>query len=104
MWNCTPGTEAEERVRGVGSYLDVLGRLQQELKPRNYLEIGVRHGRSLSLAHGPATGVDPAPEIQIALPNSTRIVAKTSDEFFEGDPHPVSDLAFIDGMHWFEFD
>ena len=59
-WDGLPGTEAEERVAGKVSYLIVLDRLHRELNPSHYLEIGIRHGRSLALARGRATGVDPA--------------------------------------------
>ncbi|HLY90490.1 MAG TPA: class I SAM-dependent methyltransferase [Acetobacteraceae bacterium] len=101
-----PGTEQEERVQGQVDYLQVLGDLHGSLSPRCYLEIGVRHGRSLALARGPAIGVDPQPALQVELPATTRVFAQASDDFFAstaGDslPAPV-DLAFIDGLHLFE--
>jgi len=73
-----------------------------------YLEIGVRHGHSLELARGPAIGVDPAPDIQVTpLKPTTRVVAMSSDDFFEamsGHALPLApDLVFIDGMHLFEY-
>jgi hypothetical protein len=54
-------------------------------------------------------GVDPAPKINVPLPDSVKIFPKTSDDFFA--THDVKkelsgkeiDLAFIDGMHHFEF-
>jgi hypothetical protein len=68
------------------------------------LEIGVRHGVSLALARGPATGVDPEPAIDHNLPPTTRVVPLTSDEFFAELPSGVTpDLCFIDGMHIFEY-
>lgn len=103
-WDGTPGTPEEERYAGSVNYLDVLARLQRELAPRHYLEIGVRHGASLALAQGRATGVDPAPALRVALPAAATIVEKTSDAFFAEDAASVSpDFAFIDGMHLAEY-
>ena len=93
------------------NYLEVLGRIQAHVRPRSYVEIGVARGESIRLVD-PATraiGVDPEPNIQFELPPNVAIVAETSDEFFA--KHDVStelgnvpiDLAFIDGMHQFEF-
>lgn len=99
------GADAE-RTAGRRSYLEVLERIHDELRPETYLEIGVRHGRSLVLARGAAIGIDPEPEIEVDLPPSTGLFRCTSDTFFdeqvEALPVPV-DLAFIDGMHLFEF-
>ncbi|HET6376878.1 MAG TPA: methyltransferase domain-containing protein [Methylocella sp.] len=103
-FNSTP---EEEVVRGQRRYLDVLADIHRELEPALYIEIGVHQGRSLALAQCPAIGVDPFPEVTIALPADTSVVALRSDDFFSG-PHkhwltqPPS-LAFIDGMHHFEF-
>lgn len=103
-WTGAPGTAEEEAERGAVPYIDVLARLHQALQPSHYLEIGVRHGRSLALATGKATGVDPAPEITVKLPPSASVVAKESDAFFdEGLLSAPADLAFIDGLHLFEF-
>lgn len=104
VWDGAPGADEEERTTGVVSYLAVLERLHQALRPAHYLEIGVRHGASLSLAVGPATGVDPAPAINRPLPPTARVVALTSDEFF-GAPRREQppDFCFIDGMHLFEY-
>jgi tetratricopeptide (TPR) repeat protein len=93
-------------------YREILRRLHERLRPRTYLEIGVEHGNTLALAvHSqPAVGIDP---VQLAptraLPPGTRLFHTTSDEFFLhqhredvfGDR--TVDLAFIDGMHWFEY-
>jgi SAM-dependent methyltransferase len=103
-WNGALGTEEEEAVGGGVSYLQVLDRLHRELAPAHYLEIGVRHGASLALARGPATGVDPAPALDRELPSTTEVFALTSDDFFAqhlGETAP--DLCFIDGMHLFEY-
>jgi hypothetical protein len=89
-------------------YTSVLDQLHQRLLPRHYLEIGVQHGRTLALALPctAAVGIDPAPSIEAAIGDAT-VVAATSDEFF-ARPDCASlleplDLAFIDGMHWYEF-
>jgi hypothetical protein len=92
-------------------YFRVLERIHAHLAPRTYLEIGVAQGESIRLA-GPDTraiGVDPDPDIAFPLGPNVRIVAQASDEFFarrdvraELGGLPV-DLAFIDGMHRFEF-
>ncbi len=104
LWNGLPGTEAEEHVAGKVSYLTVLDRLHQDLRPSHYLEIGIRLGRSLALARGRATGVDPEPAIDCTLPSTTEIVALTSDAFFASAPPDLApDFCFIDGMHLFEY-
>ncbi len=91
--------------------MDVLDLVHRTCHPRTYLEIGVRHGDATSLAL-PGTkvvGVDPAPSLKHPLPRHTRIERRTSDDFFDNggaiaafQSEPI-DLAFIDGMHLFEF-
>ena len=98
----------EEVVAGKWEYLEVLQLAHEILAPRLYLEIGVRRGRSLALSVGTSIGVDPAAEIGYPLPDSTRLFATTSDAFFEFDAPTAMgqqplDLAFIDGMHLFEY-
>ena len=103
-WRDTPGSAEEEAIRGEAHYLGVLGRLQAELSPAHYLEIGVRAGHSLALARGPATGIDPAPAVDVPLPRTTELVRATSDAYFAAGTSTVHpDLAFIDGMHLVEF-
>ena len=92
-------------------YFRVLARIHEHLRPRTYVEIGVAGGDSIRRV-GPQTralGVDPQPEIDFALAPNVKIFAQTSDDFFaQNDVRaelgglPV-DLAFIDGMHQFEF-
>jgi predicted O-methyltransferase YrrM len=101
------GAPEEETIRGTRAYRDILAQLHEALEPSCYLEIGVRHGHSLALANCPAIGVDPKPELAVALPSAAQIVVSTSDDFFAG-PHEQMltrrpDLVFIDGMHLFEF-
>lgn len=90
------------------NYLDALRLTHSILAPRNYLEIGCRHGASLFLADCPAIGVDPAFELRRQPRPGVRLFEMTSDAFFEGnDPRLVFgapvDLAFIDGMHLAEY-
>lgn len=92
-------------------YYSLLERIHEHLRPRTYVEIGVRHGQSMTVA-GPETrsiGIDPAAEILFPLGPGARIFAMTSDEFFarhdlgaELGGLPV-DLAFIDGLHLFDY-
>jgi hypothetical protein len=88
---------------------DVLEELHRAYRPRTYLEIGVNRGRSLSLSRTKTIAVDPAFKIKAELACDLELVKATSDEFFaraeafshfDGDP---VDLAFIDGLHAFEF-
>jgi Methyltransferase domain len=91
-------------------YLELLGRIHRHLRPRTYLEIGVKAGRSLAraLPETEAIAIDPV-EIGPAepIPCSVRRFEMTSDDFFECyDLHDLLgplDVAFIDGMHLFEF-
>lgn len=92
-------------------YLEVLRRIHEHLRPQTYLEIGVEVGRSLTLAlpETRAIGIDPRPEIAMPLGPLTTVYEMTSDEFFARHDAreklgglPI-ELAFIDGMHRFEF-
>ena len=103
-----PGSPEEEAVQGSTPYLQVLEQLHEVLKPSLYLEIGVRHGRSLVLASGNAIGVDPAPQVaEGLLPATTRLIELASDDFFRdvaaAEMPDAPDLVFIDGMHLFEY-
>jgi hypothetical protein len=91
-------------------YLTVLGWIHSILRPRAYVEIGVRNGDSLRAALPGTTciGIDPAPALQADFPASPMIFEMTSDQFFETvdvssilNMRPIS-LAFIDGLHLFE--
>jgi hypothetical protein len=91
-------------------YLRVLARVHQDLRPATYLEIGVARGDSLALAmpQTRAIGIDPAPRLKVAPGPNQQVFAETSDEFFSrrdaraelGGPLR---MAFIDGMHHFDF-
>ncbi|CAN5141253.1 class I SAM-dependent methyltransferase [soil metagenome] len=109
---------------------EFLQRLHTAGRPRNYLEIGVSDGSSLALSRVPSIAVDPEYRITAPLHCDVQMVRKTSDEFFRRrDPivhlrsgrNPIRnmrrgrpllarflggttvDLAFIDGMHLFEY-
>jgi hypothetical protein len=93
-------------------YRDVLRAVHRALAPRTYLEIGVETGGTLALATTAthAVGVDPADyPLEHALPPGARVVRETSDAFFERHTRDALfggravDLAFIDGMHLFEY-
>jgi hypothetical protein len=92
-------------------YFAVLGRIHQYLKPRTYLEIGVSRGRSLErvLPETAVIGIDPEPKLAKPLGNNQKLFTATSDDFFaQHDPRAefggrLVDMAFIDGMHRFEF-
>ena len=92
-------------------YYELLGRVHEALRPRTYVEIGVHNGQSLAAALPGtlAVGIDPEADVTFPLQCEAKLFAQTSDEFFAqhdlraelGGRHV--DLAFIDGMHLFEF-
>ena len=109
---------------------EFLRELHRVAVPRNYLEIGVNDGRSLALSRVRSIAVDPAFKITVPIRCDLDLVKATSDDFF-AQPDPVAhfraspdqlegqdgarrpsdddpgraciDLAFVDGMHLFEF-
>ncbi|HEY1741043.1 MAG TPA: class I SAM-dependent methyltransferase [Acidimicrobiia bacterium] len=101
--------DVSERLHG--HYFDLIRRLHVALRPRTYLEVGVHTGKSLELV-GPETqiiGIDPTPAVRTRINDNAQLFFETSDEFFAS--HDVADLlggqpidmAFIDGMHLFEY-
>lgn len=92
-------------------YLRLLPSIHAQLQPRTYIEIGVSTGRSIALVRPEtrAIGIDPEPQISVPLGERTTIHACTSDEYFSSSLVKFElgglplDLAFIDGMHHFEF-
>ncbi|HKA67969.1 MAG TPA: class I SAM-dependent methyltransferase [Actinomycetes bacterium] len=90
-------------------YLTFLQAVHGLLEPARYLEIGVQHGHSLSLARCRAVGIDPAFAIDAEIDCDVALFRTTSDEYFSrADPLAPTggkpfDLAFIDGLHLFEF-
>ena len=103
------GSKEENALWGDLSKHALLAWLHRWLQPALYLELGVDQGVSLACASGPAIGVDPRPELKLTaeLPPAARIVASSSDAFFATQAkallQPAPELAFIDGMHLFEF-
>jgi len=106
------GALASVRLPGP-PYRDVLRRLHELLRPRTYLEIGVETGATLGFAKAAerVIGIDPdASKLRRELvPPNARVFHETSDDFFARQTRAQAlgahhvDLAFIDGMHWFEF-
>jgi len=92
-------------------YFDCLSRLHTALEPARYLEIGVWRGESLARAHAASIGVDPHFLIDrdiTGVKPACHLFQCGSDEFFAShDPLTILggpiDLAFLDGMHRFEF-
>ncbi|GAA2752788.1 class I SAM-dependent methyltransferase [Amnibacterium kyonggiense] len=90
-------------------YYAFLAELHRRLAPRAYLEIGVRDGGSLAQSHCRSVAIDPAFAITAELDADVALFRTTSDEYF-ARPEPLAptggrpfDLAFIDGLHLFEF-
>ncbi len=104
-----PGSGEDPHYDRRVDYLELLRRLHSVLEPRRYLEIGVRWGQSLGVSRCPSIGIDPAFSINAELHTDVHLFRTTSDEYFarEAPLAPVGgepfDLAFIDGMHLFEF-
>ena len=102
----SPASKTEETTSGTKNYLSFFKDLHKKISPSNYLEIGIRHGRSLAQAECPSIGIDPSPEIKVELKNTT-IYPNSSDYFFERLAPTIlkndRDIMFIDGMHLFEY-
>lgn len=83
--------------------------LHAAYRPRTYLEIGVNDGRGLARSSTRTIGVDPAFKVTAELACDLQLAKATSDDFFDRPdpigwfPERVIDLAFIDGLHIFEF-
>jgi hypothetical protein len=92
------------------SYRQALDFVHSRLLPRTYVETGVSQGGSMALVlpGTRAVGIDPEPKVNRPIPLSASIYPMPSDDFFER--HDLSrllkgpvDVAFIDGMHLFEY-
>jgi predicted O-methyltransferase YrrM len=90
-------------------YLAFLNQVHAKLRPETYLEIGVRNGTSLALSKARTVGIDPAYHLTAEISCDLRLFRTSSDEYFSrADPLAPTDgrpfdLAFIDGLHIFEF-
>jgi hypothetical protein len=90
-------------------YLTFLTAVHDLVEPERYLEIGVQFGKSLALSRCRSVGIDPGYSITAEVDCEVSLFRTTSDEYFSR-PDPLEptggepfDLAFIDGMHLFEF-
>lgn len=89
----------------------LLSYLHQKINPQIYLEIGVNHGNSIVQAQKEtnAIGIDPFDSLLYKLPKNIKMYFETSDAFFKRKNvseilnNKKIDLAFIDGMHLFEY-
>ena len=92
-------------------YIEVLRRWHAALSPATYFEIGLNRGESLALANGKVIGIDPnLADLSNVFPGKTacHLFQMTSDRFFrDHDPRAILgaevDMAFLDGLHLFEF-
>ncbi|MDD9726762.1 class I SAM-dependent methyltransferase [Roseovarius sp. SK2] len=97
------------RARG-RHYLDVLEVLHLTRAPEWYLEIGAGRGHSLERCPGKAIAVDPTFRLGGDVTGdkpALHLIQKTSGDFFASgqarELAPRIDMAFIDGMHLFEY-
>lgn len=103
------GSPEENKVWGDCHKHELLSFFHQQLQPEFYFEIGVDEGRSLARAQCKALGVDARPTLNLAvqLPETAQIVGISSDAFYQQLASSYltqsPELAFIDGMHLFEF-
>lgn len=93
-------------------YVDCLSKLHAALEPARYLEIGVWKGKSLARARAASIAVDPnfqQPEFDVlsGKPECHFFQCESDGFFARHDPVAILggpvDLAFLDGMHRFEF-
>lgn len=93
------------------SYFEVLSWFHKNLNPKTYFEIGTLTGSTLRNVECASIAVDPQFQISAPVIGAKPVLhfyQKTSDDFFH-DYDPVEifsreiDLAFLDGMHWYEF-
>lgn len=103
------GEDCFARVGGI-NYVEVLTEIHRNLRPSTYLEIGVFAGNTLRLSQCPTIGVDPEFRIGGSPANcpALHLFQKPSDAFFKDhDPTAILgapiDLAFLNGMHRFEY-
>ena len=92
-----------------GCAIAFLDQVHAKLRPETYLEIGIRNGTSLALSRARSVAIDPAFHITAEISCDVRLFRTSSDEYFNrADPLAPTDgrpfdLAFIDGLHLFEF-
>lgn len=92
-------------------YAQVLQHFHRTLRPKTYIEIGTDVGVTLKLAECASIAVDPKFRIEQDVMSgkpACHLMQMASDQFFlEHDPIRLLgreiDLAFLDGLHLFEF-
>lgn len=92
------------------NYIDFLGDMHRALTPEWYLEVGTQTGRSLALAEANSVAIDPEFRVKqdvIKAKGQLVLMQQTSDAFFAsgflGQTGLTFDLAFLDGMHLYEY-
>ncbi len=106
-----PAAAASRKTLGATTYRDFIAELLRKKGARNYLEIGVRDGATLAKAECHSIGVDPNFTLKhdpLGRKRVLHLYQMTSDEFFrDHDPRDVFrgsvDVAFLDGLHLFEY-
>lgn len=92
-------------------YRDFIADVVRKKFARNYLEVGVREGKTVAGVDCPTIGVDPNFTLSVnpvARKRVLHLYQMTSDEFFRDyDPRAIFgapvDVAFLDGLHVFEY-
>lgn len=111
MQEQTPPAALARKVLVGPAYRDFVRLVTQLRKARSYLEVGVHNGSSLALVECASIGVDPKfvfDRNPVGSKPSLSLFQMTSDAFFERhDPRAIFggavDVAFLDGLHLFEF-
>lgn len=93
------------------AYRDFIAEVVRKKFARSYLEVGVRDAKTLAGVDCQAIGVDPNFAITVNPVGKKRVLhlyQMTSDEFFrDHDPRAILgapvDVAFLDGLHMFEY-
>lgn len=105
-----PDAEHGSKVQGQ-NYQEFIAHLHRTLSPNTYFEIGTLNGGTLKHSSCASIAVDPAFQLSsevIGRKPSCQFFQTPSDTFFrKHDPRNLLgseiDLAFLDGMHLFEF-
>lgn len=93
------------------SYLEILALLHGQLRPKTYFEIGTSGGASLRLSKCRSAAVDPNFQLTLDVVGekpAAMLFQTSSDNFFANEHLDVLlggnvGLAFLDGLHLFEF-
>lgn len=91
------------------NYKEFLSKVHHQLQPQYYVEVGIREGATLSLARGMSIGINPTFKINSETQSFVKLFRCTSDDFFKKNNLRTEfndqscQLAFIDGLHLFEY-